>query len=255
MRTRFLLLVLVGLFACAYPRRATHVTPAPAAAAQAEATPEGMWTFEVIDAELPPRKPSGLDWDDDGSGPDPFVRLYIGERMVWESPTVENTAKPDWHATLPRNLIIPKGARFKLEVWDRDTAVTADPMGSIARDGLPSNLLPDARARLTLDTLATVTARIQAPRPSAGVGVEVEIRSDELIVLSVAPYSPAARAGMRVGDRIVAIGPQRVSHMSNEDAFSGLSLASDRKSKLSLADTVGVERDVVLDAWPLWQVM
>ena len=248
-------LVLVTLCACAYPRRATHVTPAPAASVSNEDRPEGMYTFELIEGEIPPRKPTGLNWDDDGSGPDPFVRLYIGDRMVWESPVLENTLKPTWHATLPRNLIVPRGARFRIEVLDRDSAVTSDPIGSISRDGLPENVLPDAQARLTLDTLATVTVRITDPRPTAGVGLEVEIHPDALVILSVTPHSPAARAGLHVGDRVVGIGPQRVAHMSDEEAFSGLSLAVDRQTPLSVSDQAGHERDVTLDKRPLWQVL
>lgn len=216
-----------------------------------------MWTMELISAELPPRKPTGLAWDDDGSDPDPYVRIYVGDRMVWESPTLENTSRPVWNAMLPYNVVFPKGARFRLEVRDRDSAVTSDPMGSLTREGLPGNLLPNANARLMLDTLANVTMRISDPRPHAGVGLTVEVHSDELLVLEVAPYSPAQRAGLHAGDRIVAIGPERVMHLSDQDAFSRLSLASDRGSVLWVksADNASPERKVVLDKQPLWQVL
>ena len=255
MRTALLVLCAVLCVACAYPRRATVAHPAPIASVKSSDYPEGLWTLRILGAELPERKPGGLPWDSDGTPPDPFVRLWIDKRLVWESPTLENTRKPEWNVTLPRNISVPSGATFRLEVWDRDTAVSADPAGYIQRSGLPETALPDAVARLTLDNLANLSIVVSAPRAHRGVGLRYEVRSDSLVVLEVDALSPAARAGIRVGERVVAIGPQRVSELGGDEASSDLSLAADRGHVLTIADEQGKERQVSLDKGFIWLTM
>lgn len=251
------LLVLVGL-GCAYPRKETHTVPLPDSAVSAADTPRGLWTMEVISAELPPRMASGLDWDRDSGkekNPDPFVRLYVDDRMVWQSETVKDTSHPTWNATLPKSVYIPRTSTMRLEVWDRDTTVSADPMGAVYSQGLPGNALPNADARLTLDNLANVTIRVRPPKPYRGVGLGVEIHPDELLITGIAPFSPASRADLHVGERIVAIGGATITELTDNDAFSRLSLAIDRATPLTVADSHGTQREVILDKKPLWIVM
>jgi hypothetical protein len=228
---------------------------APPDRVKIEDRPQNMWTLKIVDAELPETKPTGLPWDSDGTPPDPFVRLYLDKRLVWESPALKDTRKPSWNVTLPRNVEISSSTSFRLEVWDRDTAVSADPAGFIQREGLPAAALPDALARLTLDNLANLSIIVSAPCAQQGVGIKFEVRPDSLIVLDVERYSPAFRAGILKGDRIVAIGPQRVSELSDDEATSDLSLANDRNTSLTIADQKGAERTVTLDQGFIWLVM
>jgi carboxyl-terminal processing protease len=46
-----------------------------------------------------------------------------------------------------------------------------------------------------------------------GVGIEVDVRSDELIVVAPIEGSPAARAGVRSGDRIVSVDGEDIDHV------------------------------------------
>ena len=112
-RSSFVLLMLV-VAACAYPRRTTHMHEAPVGAVNLDDRPKGMWTFRLLSGQLPLRKHSGLKWDSDGSGPDPFVRIYVDDRLIWESDTIENQIKPNWNVTLPHNVIIRSDVKFRL---------------------------------------------------------------------------------------------------------------------------------------------
>lgn len=250
-------LVLLGsISGCAYRRHTTplHLEADPQLTSKDR--PEHMYTFRLIGARMPERKISGLTWDDDGSGPDPFVRLYVDNRMVWESEVKKDQVAPEWNAVLPRNVLVGPNRAFRLELWDWDTAVSADPIGRIERSGLPTTVVPDAVARVGLDSQATVVVMVTAPRAHRGVGMSVEMRPDALKVLSVEPYSPAARAGIRVGDHITAIANERVAHMDDADAMTELSLASERAYKVTVADPEGKnEREVALDPGYVWLTM
>lgn len=243
----------VLLSGCAYPRRSTLVHAAPPSAEPSD-TPSHLWSIRLVEGLLPETKGGGLAWDSDGTAPDPYLRLLIDGRVIWESPVQENTRNPHWNVTLPHNIYVPSGAKFRIELWDEDTA-SSDPAGAYTRLGLPENALPDASARLTLDNLGSVTIMISNPKPSKGLGVEYEQRSDALKVLRVEEFSPAARAGIKVGESVVAIGGARVSSLSLPKAASELSLSADRGATLIIANAKGVEREVTLDRDFLWLTM
>jgi membrane-associated protease RseP (regulator of RpoE activity) len=256
MRTTCLLaFILFTLFGCAYPRRETHMTPAPPAITESAKRPDGLWTLRVLAGETPDKKRSGMAWDTDGTAADPFLRLYVNDRLVWESEVKYDSPKPAWNITLPRNLLVTTDDNFRLEMWDRDTAVDADPMGRLTRLGLPSNAMPDAQARLSLEMGTSVEIMVSAPTAHRGVGLYFELHKDALVVLEVEPRSPAGRAGLKPGDRIVGVGPERVKHMTGQEASSQLSLASERGLSLTVADADGKERQLPLDKEPIWLVM
>jgi hypothetical protein len=241
---------------CAFPRFATPLNPLPEGRVPSEEFPEAMYTLQLLGANVPAAKVSGLPWDDDGSGPDPFVRIYVEHQLVFESKVLENDHRPRWNVELPRNVRIPQGSDFRLEVWDQDSAVTADPIGRLERRGLPPSAVRGARARLELEGRAVVTILLGPPRPHQGIGVSVELRSDALRVFAVEPYSPAARAELHAGDRIVSIGGQRVEDVGPERALGLLSLAAERRHKLGVEDADGNQpRELTLDRGYTWLVM
>jgi hypothetical protein len=212
-----------------------------------------MYSIRLVGAELPPYKGAGLPWDPDGTPPDPYLKLLIGDRLVWESPVQEDTLRPEWNVTLPRNIYVSSNTRFRIEMWDRD-GTSSDPAGSVQRMGLPETALLDAAARLPLDNMGAVTVMISRPKASRGVGIRYEVHGDGLLVLDVEPFSPAARAGVKKGDLITQIGESRVEVVGGNKAASELSLASDRGYSLTLSNGKH-ERTAKLDRDSLWLTM
>jgi hypothetical protein len=74
----------LGSAGCAYPRRTTLVHAAPSSAEQEQPldSPNGLWSIRLVEAQLPETKGGGLPWDSDGTGPDPFLRLVIGNSQA-----------------------------------------------------------------------------------------------------------------------------------------------------------------------------
>lgn len=62
---------------------------------------------------------------------------------------------------------------------------------------------------------------VPAPR-FVGIGVELKPTHDALSVISILPFSPAARAGLQPGDRISAIDGQLISKFSLDEAAKAL---------------------------------
>lgn len=232
---------------CVYPRRSTSLVAVRGAVSSSIGAPTGVVSLTIVSAQAGRARRGGISWDDGGGLPDCFVRVYRNEEMVYESPTVSDSMTPRFDAELPENLLVPAGARMRLEVWDRDT-IGSDPVGIWRGIGLPSSAVSGVEARVLLEGDAYLTIRTGAPRPFRGVGISsFEVRSGELYVVEVEPYSPAGRAGVVAGDRIIAIGGRPVSSLTASTATGALSMSADRHEALRLRDGSGVERVVELD--------
>ncbi len=242
---------------CVYERRSTtlHAVSKPSKDLLAK-KPAHVWAFRVLAAEIPARRKTGLGWDEDGTGPDPFVRIYTDKRLVWESPHKENQTSPKWNTTLPRNLLVRPDTQFRVEIWDRDTVVTSDPIGQRQYLGLPPNARPEAVARLLFEGGVVLTVSVTEPRVHRGVGItDFEVRSDGLHVVTVETYSPAGRAGIRVGERVVTIDGLPVDSLPGGKAATMLSLAAERSYPLEVVDLTGSKRNVNLDQSYVWLIM
>lgn len=246
---------------CAYPRRAVSLTEVTDADSAASEAPSDVWQLHLLSAQLEPQRRGGLNWDEDGSVADPFVRVLRNNRVVWTSPVVTNSIAPEWNAVLPENLWVPNDQTLRFEVWDKDEVLRnegflGDPIGVVQFQGLPPNALRDAIATLRLEGNATLQIQVTAPRPRRGVGItRIEEHSDSLLVLEVIERSPAGRAGIRRGDEIVRVNGERVADTGAERAASALSLAGIRGGRLEVLSESGPPRTVELDRGYVWLTM
>jgi hypothetical protein len=245
------------IIGCAYERRSTVLYPLAARPMKTPPEqPKDLWSVTVFSAQLSPRKPSGLIWDNDNTPPDPYVQLFVDDRLVWESPVVEDTIDPQWNIVLPRNVMIRPTSAFRIEVWDQDTAPSRDPIGRLQRIGLPPTAQPNAVTRLMMDTGAVVTIKFAPPMIHKGVGITwFEVRPTALVVLEVEKYSPAGRAGIRDGDKIVMIDNHSIESLGDSQACSLLSLAAERRYSFEVEDAKGAKRAVKLDTGFVWLTM
>lgn len=252
-----LALVLSALFAssCAYPRRTISLNPASVEDSSSTDAPTDIWQLTVVSAVVPPEQRSGQPWDD-GDGPDVYVRVLRADTEIFQTRVLDNTTAPVWNATLPTNVRLPHTSELRFEVYDAD-GISRDPVGIVRSNGLPEAALPGADATIPLDSPgAAVCIRVDPPRPYRGVGIRVvEERSDALLVVEMEQYSPAGRAGVVTGDRIVKIGRQLVATVGGPAAASLLSQLAGRGGTLTIETPEGESREAQLDQGFTWLVL
>lgn len=244
------LAILVALVACAYPRRSTSLS---SVAHSDDLRPPGdIVRIHFTSAIIPPNQRSGQPWDEDGSGPDSFVRLYRDDELIFESDPFPDSIEPHFDLTT-ENLELPARAELRLELWEQDTARLPTPIGTWRGRGLPAGALQDADASLMLEGRATLLFRVIPPVAERGTGIALyEFRSDHAKVLEVIAASPAGRAGVRAGDDILSVGGAPLDGMDEGSAASALSLASSRSSRLSVRRGATTE-ELTLDSGYVWR--
>lgn len=240
------------LSACGYPIRSTALSAVRTAPTSGQ--PEGLYTLEIVRANVPPRQRGGHEWDGEGDAADPYVRLFRDSELIFETPIVENSLLPAFDATLPRNVRISPSTRLRFEVWDSDGG-SDDPIGIWESRGLPPSALPGAEALVRMDSLAELVFRADSPQAHRGVGIEeYEVHGDHLAVVRVIAESPAGRAGIEAGDRIMAIGGRSIESMAQAQAVSALSLAGERNEALTVDGPSG-RRELALEGEFVWLEM
>jgi carboxyl-terminal processing protease len=114
--------------------------------------------------------------------------------------------------------------------------VDAGRLHEMAIDGMLEGLDPHSRF-LTPGDYAQF--RLEALGEYAGIGAEVGLRGDWVTVISPLPGSPAERAGLRAGDRIVEIDGMAASGWSQQRAVRHL------RGPRGTDVTIGISRDGV----------
>ena len=240
------------LLGCAYPRRSTPLGTVSSEAAKNIAAPPNLWRLVLVRADVPPRQRSGLAWDED-PGPDPYLKVIVEGRELWESPVIQNNIHPEFNASPPKNFAFSPDSKVRLELWDKD-GVSADPIG-IYEGRAFGQAIVGAPTTVKLEGGATVTLKVDRPIPHYGSGIaSYEIRKRALLLVKVVPNSPAARAGLKAGDRITAIGGKLIDDLPGGQAESALAQAGQSGAELTV-EKGGSYRQVKLDDGYVWLSM
>jgi hypothetical protein len=179
-------------------------------------------------ASIPKRTSDGRPWD-----PDPFAKLIVNDSELLVTPIERGQRKPTWSGQTLANYRISPGDRVVVELWDDEALVDTPVCGFRIND--IREFLDDRAEDITCESGARIRLHVEPARALVGVGLSYELRgSDGVQVVRVVGQSPAARAGLGAGDRILAIQGENVMAM---DAL-GI------KSKINTHARTGLELDV-----------
>ena len=104
--------------------------------------------------------------------------------------------------------------------------------------------LDDYTTYLTPDKLEDLYAMIDGN--FVGLGVELKMDRDSLLLLGVIRGGPAAEAGVKTGERIVKIGDRQIAGLSLDEAASRLEGEDGSRVRISVKDRSGSVRELTL---------
>jgi hypothetical protein len=202
-------------------------------------------------AEIPERTRDGRSWNEvGGDAPDPFAKLVVDDQDILVTPVAENTLQPRWPNQARANYRILPSSRVRVELWDSNP-INNHPICVQSVE----NLRSDARGgtiEVICDSGARLELRVERARAQLGLGLRYELQNDAAYITAVAPESPAARAGLRHGDQIVAIQGHAVDGMEAGQARTLVNAHARRGLRLRLKRGAKVQ-DIRLKEGPIYR--
>jgi hypothetical protein len=220
------LLVVQGC-AAVFPEMETSVRPVQSGAAS-PAPGDDLYFVYFESANVPNRTRDGRVWN-----PDPFAKLIVNGQDLLVTPVEVGQRKPTWPSQKLANYRITPKDEVVIELWDEEAIVDVPICQKTIHD--VRALLDERAMDIECDSGARLNLHVEPARPLLGIGLYYELRgSDGVRITRVVGQSPASRAGLGPGDRILAIQGESVMAM---DAL-GI------KSKINTYARTGLELDV-----------
>lgn len=249
----------LGLLICAcgavFPELTPPIRQPPPGFVFEPAPPPDLLYIEFEKATIPSKTRDGRAWDSvGGSLPDPIAKLIVNDAELIVTPVQANTLNPTWPNQKRGNYRIPEGARLRVELWDSNPLNNRPICRQEVRE-LQSNLSDSGSIDVTCDSGAYVRLLAQPAHGKLGLGFSYEIRTDDVFIARVWTESPAARAGVKRGDQVMAIMGEpakgmaegRVRSLMNSNGATGLALR--------LRGIDKQERDVVVKDGPIYPLL
>jgi hypothetical protein len=227
------------------PSPSPNPAPAPAPANHRR----DVFLVTIASVRVEPSRADGRPWDDGGgaaSAPDLFVKLYRNDVEVIRTDTIPDITSPSFSDARARSLRLGPADVLRFEIWEDDPGapevVTRFEVPAPSQEHLAQGtweIGPSPPMQLLRIALAT-------PRTMIGTGIRWEVRRGALEVLEIALDSPAALAGVVVGDRIHVVDGQRVRGVAAgalEELFRG---AAGSRMRLAV-EHAGQRRQVDLE--------
>jgi len=206
-------------------------------------------TFER--ARIPRKAPDGRPWDEtDDDPPDPVARLILDGKCLIETPVEEDTFTPTWPAQPLVNFRVQPGSHATVELIDRDSIsdrpICVKDIGDIRSKGRLGTI------EVMCDNGTSIWLSVQPARAKIGLGLFYELRTNQVFVSRLAPYSPAGRAGLRAGDEFIELDGQAVRTMDEAQVRSVFNAGARNGLRAKVLSAGGQVREVVLKEGPVY---
>lgn len=234
-----------------YPELGTAISAMPAGVPVEPPPPEGRYYFEVVRAVVPARTRDGRDWVQAfGSLPDPYVKVFLEGKELWRTSSVRDSLEPRFEGSPTGNIDFVLGSELRIELWDAG-ALNDHPIDH-RKLRVQAEMIDAAEQAIDLPAGGTVFIKLAPARPVWGVGLWYDLRKSSAKLTRVLDGSPAWRAGLRKGDRILAIDGQSTDALGADDIRSRLNALPAAGLKLDVQHADGSTLQAVLKEGPMY---
>lgn len=208
--------------------------------------PPDVFFIRFGGADIPKKTRDGRQWDSTGGGaPDPFAKLLVNGKELILTPVESNTLRPTWPDQDRGNYRIPAGSTLRVELWDSNP-LTSHPICAETLPRLDAREREDSVLEIECDNGGRVRLVLEPAHGKLGLGLSYELRTEQAFVTRVVKESPAGRAGLAPGDRILAVEGQDVATMEEGKLQSLVNANASTGVKLSLLGADERRREVTL---------
>jgi hypothetical protein len=241
-----------GACAVIYPELRTPVAAAPSDAKLKPPPPPNLYYVKFSSVEIPPRTRDGQSWDEDGGAPDPYGVVFVDDTELFRTSVARDSFEPTWPDAPERNYMVPPEAILRIEVWDENPM---NPRPVCVRKVKHPAREAEATGQIDIrcDTGASVTLDFTPAKARWGLGMFYELRGDGPAVTRVLLHSPATRAGLKGGERILSINGKKTEGMDDKAVRSVIN--ANIKSGLDLEIESGdATKKIRLEEGPIYSL-
>lgn len=240
-----------GACTAVYPELLTPVRPVPPGAKLDPEPPSDLVYLTLESADIPERTRDGRTWDRvGGAAPDPFVIVFVDDKELFRTPIEPDTLKPTWPGQKRRNYTIDPEAEVRVELWDANT-IASRPICVQRIRNLPRRLDDEPRV-IVCGSGARIRLLAAPARARWGIGMYYELRTEQVHVSRVIRESPAARAELARGDRILEIQGKDVKALSADELRTLVNMNARGGLELRVRSIDGRERKLTLKDGPMY---
>lgn len=254
LRAVFFLATAGATMGCAavFPELSTRISVAPALQTFDPPPPPDRHYVVVKGAKLPAKTRDGRDWSEVfGSLPDPYLKFIVNENELFRTDAESDTTTPKWPTAPKGNWPLKIGDVLRVEVWDENPLVD-HPIG-VKEVKITDDFFTENEHQFALDDYdSSLTISIEPAKPIWGAGLWFELRASSSYVTRLLDGSPASRAGIKSGDRIVSINGNAVERMSPDDVTGLLRAIPHEGRALVLQHEDGTALQVNLKEGPIY---
>jgi len=227
---------------------ATRLSPAPKGVSLKPPPPDGVYWLRLRSAKIPVRNTGGQLWDEIGAFPDPYVRVSVGKKLLFESEAKADTLEPVWTAQ-GYNYALSSSDRLLVELLDAD-ALNDRIMGRATVDVPGPVELQAGVMEVDTGNRGRVIIEVSPAHALIGLGFDYDVYDRRATVTEVWKHSPAGRGGMEKGDRLVRIGDRDVDKSTAREIRSAINAISGKEVTIVVLHRSGTTADVRLAAGP-----
>jgi membrane-associated protease RseP (regulator of RpoE activity) len=199
-----------------YPELQTPLRPAAAGATLSPEPPEDLKYIAFKGGVVPEKTVDGRPWHELGNPlPNPFAIIYVNGRAIIKTDPQSNTLTPTWPGSARGNFRVGRNDRVRVEMWEASLTqrpICVKDLGSL--DG--EDFALDKEIVVKCDQDISVTVAFEPAHAEVGYGFFFEFRTYDVFVSRIYQEGPASRAGLRPGDKIVAVGGQVTKGMDQK---------------------------------------
>ncbi len=234
-----------------FPELSTRFSEAPDLGTFDPPPPTDRMLLRVVSGKVPAKTRDGRDWDKAfGSLPDPYAKVSVNGVELFRTNPASDTLEPTWNDSPKGNFRIAAGDKVEVQLWD-SSPLNDSPVGVQERTLTPDHI--DAgEIRFDFSSGGEVVLAIKPAEAVWGAGFWFELRNDSVYVTRLIEGSPASRADMRPGDRIVSIDGQALEAMPIAERRSLLGAFPVRGYRMDLARKDGTTLQVDLKEGPIY---
>lgn len=229
-------LAALGSNGCAavYPELQTP-SHAPVEGQPLDPPPASVKWIAISSATIPKLTRDGRSWDGGSSGPSAYAIIFVNGEPILRTEPEARTFSPTWPSAPKGNFILEEGDRVRVELWE-SRPVNDRPIGVRELRFAKEDLTDEHELLVALDGGADVVLKVEAARAQVGLGFRYELRGlDGVYLTRVFALSPAGRAGLEVGDQIIAIDGRPTKGMTPPEIQSLLNMQHPGGFQLKLA--------------------